>query len=143
MQPPPPCCTIKCQVGSRLSAASRGHLPLHSAAPACLKSAVCLFVSRTEPDTSGIRIIPELEEEGWFAFGDMWRDIPCESACSGQHQGGAGKADAVHKGHLMLTSSSAGQLTLPAHLACSPCLASSPGLLTCSLPTPPCLHLFR
>jgi len=39
--------------------------------------------SRTEPDTSGIRIIPELEEEGWFAFGDMWRDIPCESASGG------------------------------------------------------------
>jgi hypothetical protein len=31
-----------------------------------------------EPDTSGIHTIPELEEEGWFAFGDMWRDIPCE-----------------------------------------------------------------
>ncbi|EFN56079.1 hypothetical protein CHLNCDRAFT_145588 [Chlorella variabilis] len=34
----------------------------------------------SEPDTSSIHTIPELDKEGWFAFGDMWRDIPYDWA---------------------------------------------------------------
>ncbi|KAI7840725.1 hypothetical protein COHA_005541 [Chlorella ohadii] len=52
----------------------------------------------SEPDTSGIRIIPELEEEGWFAFGDMWRDIPYDWATLIENVIDAGHVPFTHHG---------------------------------------------
>jgi phenylpropionate dioxygenase-like ring-hydroxylating dioxygenase large terminal subunit len=52
----------------------------------------------SEPDTSGIRVIPELEEEGWFAFGDMWRDIPYDWATLIENVIDAGHVPFTHHG---------------------------------------------
>lgn len=63
---------------------------------ACCASYYTPANSIAEPDTSAIPRLPELDDPDWFAFGDMFRDIPC-AWVAGKVLGCCWEGDAVER----------------------------------------------
>ncbi|KAL4451506.1 hypothetical protein ABPG75_007168 [Micractinium tetrahymenae] len=60
----------------------------------------------SEPDTSGIRTLPELDDPDWLAFGDMWRDISYDWATLIENTIDAGHVPFTHHGSISKRQSS-------------------------------------
>ncbi|PSC75151.1 Pheophorbide a oxygenase [Micractinium conductrix] len=60
----------------------------------------------TEPDTSGIHTLPELDDPDWLGFGDMWRDIPYDWATLIENVVDAGHVPFTHHGSVSKRQSS-------------------------------------
>ncbi|KAL4424531.1 hypothetical protein ABPG77_010111 [Micractinium sp. CCAP 211/92] len=60
----------------------------------------------SEPDTSGIHTLPELDDPDWLGFGDMWRDIPYDWATLIENVIDAGHVPFTHHGSVSKRQSS-------------------------------------
>ena len=58
------------------------------------------------PDTSAVPTIPELDDDAWFGFGDMWRDIPYDYATLIENVIDAGHVPFTHHGSVSRRQSS-------------------------------------